>query len=175
MSAYVPAAKRRHSMTCGNSRGPVGSIKETVDGFVRRIDFEPGYDCLEYHGQNKHCHGRHGMSLRFMLMGEEGVTQFLMYATDWLPGSVDALGSTRSERSLHGVMGADLGHHWLRPTYSGEWSRGSCEYLHGARCFYDGSGLGAGPVLARFFDDGVDAVWEELALYYRSCAEGAAA
>lgn len=108
----------RTVMSCGNTRGGVASIKQNVEGFVRRIDFEPGYDCHTGYL----CvprHGRHGMNLRFLLATEEGAVQFLMYACDWLPGSLDSLGSTRSDLPKHGAMASDLGHHWSSPVYFG--------------------------------------------------------
>lgn len=159
-------------MNCdGAPRGPAASIKENAEnGFVRRIDFEPGYDHWTTPCSGRH--GRHGMQIRFLLMAEGGVTQFLMY-TDWTPGSVDGIGSMRGSGS--GTMAADLGHHWLSPVYEGEsLTHEACEYLHGAPCFYDGSGLNAGPVLTRFVDHGLDAVWAELETYHRECSEWAA-
>lgn len=166
---------RGHEMPCGNHRGPAASIKQAVDGFVRSVHFQPGYDCMTFHGDaaGRRCHGRHGMELRFFLTGEEGAVVFAMYASDWLPGSIDAIGSTRRGLPLVGAMAADLGHHWLRPCYEGETNNGPCDFLHGAECFYDGSGLNAEPVLARFFEHGLDAVWEDLEDYYRHCSENA--
>lgn len=164
-------------MTCGNTVGPAAGIQQNADnGFVRRVDFEPGYDCLEHHGDaiGRKCHGRHGMNMRFVLMGEEGAVQFLLYASDFLPGSTEH-GHTKRDKALMGVMAADLGHHWIRPTYEGESNNGACEYLHGAECFYDGSGLNAEDILVRFLSDGLDAVWEDLEDYYRRCARHAAA
>lgn len=162
-------------MTCGNTVGPSAGIQQNVEGFVRRINFEPGYDCIAHHGDAyARCHGRGGMRLRFLLTGEEGAVQFLMSCSDWLPGSLDSIGSTRRDKALFGVSGSDLGHHWTRPVYTGESVMdGECEYLHGAQCFYDGSGLNATGVLDRLLRDGLDGVWEELEEYYRYCSEGA--
>lgn len=157
---YVPAAERRREMSCGNLVGPSASIKENVEGFVRRIDFEPGYDCWTNGCSQRH--GRHGMNMRFLLIGEAGATQFLLY-TGWEPGKVHH-GTLRSDS---GAMAADLGYHWTRPLYDDHFTDGKpCEYLCGAQCFYDGSGLNAEPVFERFVLDGADAVWEELQAYY---------
>lgn len=169
-----------HEMTCGNIRYGASGIQQNVDGWVRRIEFEPGYDCIRdypkcWNTMGGGRHGRGGMRLRFLLGTEEGVVQFLMSASDWMPGSLDEIGSTRIDDAvkLFGAQAADLGHHWTRPVWDGEESNGPCEYLHGAECFYDGSGLNAGPVMARFFREGLDAVWQELEDYYRSCSESA--
>lgn len=165
---------RGHTMSCGNHRGPAASIKQVVDGFVRQVHMQPGYDCMNFHGDEagRKCHGRHGMEIRFFLIGEEGAVVFAMYASDWLPGSIE-YGHTSRSTPLFGAMAADLGHHWLRPVYEGETENGPCDFLHGAECFYDGSGLNAEPVMVRFFDHGMDAVWEDLEDYYRSCSKGA--
>src|SRR5579859_3026317 len=165
-------------MTCGNVRYPSSGIQQNVEGWVRHVDFEPGYDCMRDYPTCEQTmgggrHGRHGMSLRFLLATEEGVVQFLMYASDWLPGSVDQMGSTDRSLPLCGAMAADLGHHWTRPVWEGEEPNGPCGYLHGAPCFYDGSVLNAGPVLARFFREGLEGVWRELETYHRYCSEAA--
>jgi hypothetical protein len=167
----MPTVRPERTMTCGNVVGAVSGMKEVVDGWVRRIDFEPGYDCWTNPCPQRH--GQHGMNLRFILAGEEGAVQFLMYTGDWVPGAINDIGHLDRSRRLHGPMAADLGHHWLRPVWEGEESQDNCEYLMGAPCFYDGSGLNAGPVLARFFKDGADGVWAELEDYYRLCAEEA--
>jgi len=167
----LPAAERRLTMSCGNQRGPAGTIQQIVDGQVRRIDFEPGYDCIQVHGKEAgmRCHGRHGMNLRFLLIGDEGAVQFLVYALDWLPDST-VFGSTRDDLHKFGIMAADLGHHWRRPVYEDEEPRPTCEYLDGAACFYDGSSTNAAPVLDAFLCVGLDAVWENLTDYYAECS-----
>lgn len=164
----------RRKMTCGNTKGAVGTIKQNVEGFVRRIDFEPGHDCMQHHGDaaGRRCHGRHGMNLRFLLINEAGAVQFLMYASDWLPGSIEH-GSTRKDLPLCGVMAADLGYHWTHPTYDEQDGGGTCDYLEGAPCWYDGSGLNADPVLAHFLNDGLDAVWADLEEFHRELSESA--
>lgn len=166
------------TMTCGNVKFNPSGIKQNVDGWTRQVEFEPGYDCIDDYPKcwttmGSGRHGRHGMNLRFLLGTEEGVVQFLMVASDWLPGSLD-FGSTKDGVAKHGVMAADLGHHWTRPTYESQDGGDACEYLHGARCFYDGSGLNAGPVLERFLREGLDGVWQELEEYHRYCSEQAA-
>jgi hypothetical protein len=165
-------------MTCGNLRWPPSGIQQNVDGWVRRVEFEPGYDCIHDYPTCQRTmgggrHGRHGMQLRFLLGAEEGVVQFLMYASDWLPGSVDQMGYVSDALPKVGAMAADLGHHWMRPVYEGESGGDPCNYLHGAPCFYDGSGLNAGPIMDRFFREGLDAVWQELEEYHRYCSENA--
>lgn len=152
-----------------DDRGKPGRVKETINGFVRSVWFEPGYD----HWTNR-CgagHGRHGMQLRFVLQGEEGAVQFLMY-TDWVPGSVSSIGDVNSGGK---TMAADLGCHWIRPWYVGQerMTEGDCDYLPGGPCYYDGSGLNAGPVMALFFEQGPEAMWERLEQEYVEVAKEA--
>lgn len=158
------------TMSCGRERFGASAMRERVDGFMRVLWTEPGYDCWTQPCDVKH--GRHGMSLRFLLVAEEGATQFLMYTSDWLP-TFEPFGAQRGE-TFHGPMAACLGHHWTRPLYEGESGGDPCEYLHGAPCFYDGSGLNAEPVMKRFFVEGFDGVWDELEQYHRVCSENAA-
>lgn len=125
-----------------------------ADGFERAIVFEPGYNDPTPRG-----YGKHGMALRFLLRGPNGVTQFLMN-TGWVPG----------ERGVPVTLAAyyplafDLGYHARVPQYEGQGEYGGptpCEYL-GADCWYDGSGLNAEPVMDAFIREGEDAVWRSL-------------
>ena len=145
-------------------RAPIGAVVDKTsdpDGFIRSVHFEPGYVC-----DVPRMHGRHGMQLRFVLASEFGAVQFLLYLSDWLPGSVDVIGNIDGR---HGTMSADLGHHWPTPTYDGEIAAGACEYLAGAECFYDGSGLNAASVLSTLVTDGIEAMWDEMKTYWHHC------
>lgn len=126
----------------------------------REILFEPG------------CHG---LSMRWLLHGDQGTIQFLVY-TSWLPswvkpGAFGLTVDTHSER-LFGPMGADLGHHWDTPAYEGESQMPSCDVRPGGACFYDGSGLAADDLLGVLLTEGHEAVWERMgAEYARLAAE----
>lgn len=156
------------SSTDCHHRAPIGAVIDTTsdpDGFVRSVYFEPGFVCPV-----PRLHGRHGMQLRFTLGTHEGVTQLVLSLSDWLPNSVGLLGDIAGK---HGTMSADLGHHWPAPTYEGEHRHETCEYLSGGSCWYDGSGLNAGPVLHTLVTDGIDAMWAELRGYWEQCNESA--
>jgi hypothetical protein len=175
MSDHLPGNARQ--MTCGNVRFGPSSIKQNVDGWTRIFEVSPGYDCINdypscWNTMGGGRHGRHGMDFKFLLGAEEGVVNFTFFASDLLPGSLH-YGSTRDGVAKLGVMAADLGHHWTRPTWEGEERHGPCDYLHGADCYYDGSGLNAADVLDRFLREGMDAVWQELEAYHSLCSEGA--
>jgi hypothetical protein len=144
---------------------------------TREIRCEPGYDYRETDldkpsGQRRGCHG---MNMRWLLHGEHGTVQFVIY-TGWLPSWVvddgDPFGPRVDDRRARGTgpMAADLGHHWDTPTYPGEdGPRSDCHLRPSGRCFYDGSGLNAEPVFAKLLTGGHDAVWAALEEYYAQC------
>lgn len=116
----------------------------------RAVIFQPGYRT------DRASYGRHGMEVKWLLRGPKGVTQFLVM-TGWEPG----LG--RDEHEVRAPMGADLGYHALHRQYEGAPDGDACEYLGGRVCFYDGSGLAADKLLARFLIEGEDVIWRTLA------------
>ena len=149
----------------------------------REIRFEPGYDYTEEDakGPPGKARGVHGLQIRWLLKGEDGTVQFLLY-TDWLPTDVEAgpwgpifsrrKREERAQRSpsmLAGMfpMCADLGYHWRWPTYEDQAFHGECDALKGGGdCYYDGSGMAAEKVGALMVVGGSDAVWTHLQDYY---------
>lgn len=130
-------------------------------------------------------YGRSSMRLRWLLHGNLGTIQFVMY-TGWLPEHVDTraqfgprVDTSRPLPCRDGVrpiqpdpMASDLGFHWRAPV---SWmtegdARSDCDLFGGAPCFYDGSGLNAEPVMAALFTDGDEAVWSMMADYYADLA-----
>lgn len=103
--------------------------------FERIVQFNPGYNYL--HETGPRARGQHGMEIRFVLLGPEGASQFLMF-TGWTPlGEVDKditfengyqttpvhidtdnwrsatiLGMGHQFGTVSPPMGADLGFHW---------------------------------------------------------------
>lgn len=161
--------------------------------FRRQVHFEKGYNYLHETGHSRR--GQHGMQIRFLLIGPEGATQFLMF-TGWTPlGEVDA--DRKHHEPVHidkeglrvsnfgtgdyyyGLVrapsGFDLGYHWLHPTYAGQEDYGPCRFLNSQTCYYDGSGLKADEVLLDFMSNGESAVWRHLVKRYRRSSEEAAA
>lgn len=157
--------------------------------FRRRIDFEKGYNYLHETGPKRR--GQHGMGIRFLLVGPQGASQFLMN-TSWTPlGEVDEdktfengyhrepvhIDHWRQETYgrfgyIRPPSGFDLGYHWRRPLWEGqeEYAR-PCPYLDGDLCYYDGSGLAGDEVLRDFIAEGERAVWRHLVKRYRWCIE----
>jgi hypothetical protein len=146
----------------GVHRGATGEIRQEVDGFTRIVAFEPGYNDPQRGPQR---FGRHGMQLRFVLLGPLGATQFLLY-TPWIPDTFDVLDSIDGGLT----MPADFGYHWSTPQYEDQGTY-ECEYLEGGKCYYDGSGLAAGHVFHVLVEDGIDALWALLRARYDELAK----
>jgi len=152
-----------------------------MTGFEQRVLFEPGYNYLHETGPTRR--GQHGMDLRFLLIGELGATQFLMF-TNWAPlGPVDTgsrepchIDYTVSDpwgRGSFGVvrppMAVDVGYHWWTPIYDGDYPM-KCQLAPDGQCYYDGSGTTADHVLRAFIERGDAAVWEALREMYAKTA-----
>jgi len=132
----------------------------------RVIEFEPGFD--KRNPDPTKNYGIHGMQIRFVVKGELGATQFLLY-TDWFPEQVQK----EHFDSGYGFpffqlqpMGADVGYHSPTPFYSDQYKTEECPYLDGKTCYYDGSGLRAEELTKKFLEFGDDVVWDELEQYY---------
>lgn len=134
----------------------------------KSVEFIPAYDKRNL--DPKKNYGIHGVSLRFVLKGEKGAVQFVVYTNWQLPhvqAEFDSEPLNQFPYMFHKPMPADLGYHSYIPHYNGQTiSRESCEYLDGEPCYYDGSGLNAEPVFDVLLKEGDKGVWRELTKYY---------
>lgn len=153
-----------------------------VGNMERRIRFDVGYNHMEF---PQDCggggHGVHGMTLCFLLIGPHGAVQWKVNLPNWFPGNVNIIDTVQSVGPFSAVpadsrigdgLPTDLGHHWPKEQYEGE-QRFDCDLLPEGYCYYDGSGLNAGPVLRAFLDYGPMAVWAALGRYYHELHEQA--
>jgi hypothetical protein len=132
----------------------------------RIIKFRPAYD--KRHTDPKRNYGIHGVELLFLLKGEEGAVQFVLYTNWHLPHVQKELELKSSHIHCH-PMPADLGFHSPKPMYEGQTSlTEDCEYLDGKPCFYDGSTMNAERVFNVLLEKGDEGVWSELESYYKS-------
>ena len=96
--------------------------------FERIVRFERGYDCIKFECVNglKSCkpgsggsHGAHGLQIRFVLKGDEGAIQFLLF-TGLLPKTVEStfqpFGGWCDREPF---IPCDLGYHSKKPRYDG--------------------------------------------------------
>ena len=136
----------------------------------REVRFEPGFDRRT--GDTRTNHGIHGMQIRFLLVGEKGAAQFLLF-TNWLPESTaQEYADSRSYYQWQAYL-ADIGYHARVPQYAeDEPFSENCPVI-GGRCYYEGSSLRAWPVYWAMTREGDAAVWRALAeVYARISAAG---
>lgn len=132
----------------------------------RRIEFEPAYD-------KRPTYGIHGVTLRFLLIGDAGAVQFVVYTKWQLPHVTEEhkrryyAPSGDDPHWMERPLPADLGYHARMPHYEGQSSMGACSILGGAECYYDGSRLNAEPVFKRLLAEGDAGVWDALEKYYK--------
>ena len=138
------------------------------DVLQRSVEFSPAFDKRDPNPLKNY--GIHGVEMRFVLKGERGAVQFLVYTNWHLPHVMQELAAKR-----HGAdallsfapMGADVGYHSPSPQYEGQSLMSeSCDYLDGKPCYYDGSGLAAETLLSRLIAEGDEAVWSTLEARY---------
>lgn len=120
-------------------------------------------------------YGIHGMEIRFVLKGEKGATQFLVYTNMHLPHVSKELfekqrGNPGEKYNRFDPMGADIGYHAIEPQYEGQESR-ECDLLPNGRCYCNGSSLQADEFMPTFLAGGSDAVWEMLEQRYNEWLE----
>lgn len=134
----------------------------------RKINFRPAFD--KRHPDPKKNYGIHGMEIAFLLVGELGATQFVLYTAWHLP-------HVRREaeawpRWMLEPKGYDIGYHSPKPMYEGQTAmgeEGDCQYVPaGCKCYYDGSSLMAEPVMETLIAEGDEAVWKRLEQDYTS-------
>lgn len=145
---------------------------EKTEKFTRKLEIIPAFD--KRHTDPNKNYGVHGMELRFVLMGEKGATQFVVYTGLQLPHVRKENLSRHDIRSfelLTRPMGADIGYHSPVQHHDFQSPMENCPYLDGKTCYYDGSGLQADALLPIFLEKGEDAVWEMLEERYVSLFE----
>lgn len=131
----------------------------------RIVECSPAFD--KRHSDPSKNYGIGSMTIRFVLKGPEGATQF-MIGTDWyLPHVQSELRHKEAFEREVKPMGWDIGYHARTPQYDSQSPmEGPCDYLAGGSCYYDGSGLAAEDFVPCFLEGGSDAVWAMLTERY---------
>jgi hypothetical protein len=132
----------------------------------REITFNPAWD--ERNPDPGKDYGIHGVDMRFILIGDKGAVQFVLYTNWHLPHVMEEFEAKRDLRyNFFAPMPADIGYHSLKPMYdSQDVMKENCEYLGGQPCYYDGSGLWAVEYFETLVTEGGEALWEKLERYY---------
>jgi hypothetical protein len=134
--------------------------------FERIVQVQAPYD-RRHPDPKKNC-GIHGMTLRFILKGKKGATQFVFYTAQHLRHVADELYARGGNQynPFHG-MGADIGYHAYKPLHAGqEVSFEECDIL-GCPCYYDGTSRGAMEFEEEFLRGGDAVVWPMLEARYK--------
>lgn len=169
-----------------------GSGRLTVDRtifqrpeFTRIVTFTPAFDKRD--PDPKKNFGIHGVELRMVLKGPEGAIQFVVFTGwHWLTnthgpmaadfgyharkpqyeGHLPIGGTAFNYEKMIEIGTTDHPLQFPERVETGTFT--PCEYLDGAPCYYDGSGLYAEKVFQRMIREGDDAVWQELEQAYAS-------
>lgn len=132
--------------------------------FERLVQMSGAYD--KRNPDPKKNYGIHGMDLRFVLKGDKGATQFVVYTSMHLPHVAEEMWRRGGEYNPFKPMGADIGYHAKVPQYSDQpIAQHECEYV-GGPCYYDGTSLGADEFMPEFLEGGSEAVWNMLERRY---------
>lgn len=138
-----------------------------IETYEKIINFEPGYDYIYGIPKKDDRYGRHGMNIRFVLIGEKGAVQFLMF-TNWLPMVKKVEGRYEPTFNFPDMtpMAVDIGYHSPKPMYKGQKKIKECSYIKGG-CYYDGSGIASEEYMATLINKGQDALWKKMKRYYK--------
>ncbi|MBU0598989.1 hypothetical protein KKF61_08465 [Patescibacteria group bacterium] len=134
------------------------------------IEFEPAYD--KRHADPAKNYGIHGVSVRFVLMGDEGATQFLLFSGWMLQNVHEEFYARMRDGDAHAghvwaPMGVDVGYHSPKPLYEDQLEiADDCPYVQDGHCYYDGTSTGGDDLFWRFVAEGVGVVWAELLDWY---------
>lgn len=96
--------------------------------------------------------------VEFFLHGQQGTVQFV-FMTDLAEG-LEALSVTPS-------WSMDVGYHWDKKRYKGQYKMKSCTVREQGYCFYDGSSLVASEWFKILREQGSDAIWPLMEQYYK--------
>ncbi len=109
-------------------------------------------------------YGVGSLTIRMVLKGKEGATQFVFSTGMYLPKTYDywhVRGIDAKQEPQY--TGYDVGYHSHKPMFDGHTSfTNSCEYLDGKKCYYDGSVLRAEKWMNIFLQEGEEAIWKML-------------
>lgn len=134
----------------------------------KEITFKPAFD--KRNSDASKDYGIHGCDLKFILQGNEGAVQFVVYTNWLLKKNQEELDKTIRYPYPHLMchpMPADLGYHSPTPHYEDQEPL-DCDLLPNKKCYYDGSTFNAEPIYEILTTEGSEGVWKKLEEYYNS-------
>lgn len=137
------------------------------------IEINPAYD--KRNPKPSKNYGVHGVDIRFILIGDKGATQFVLYTNWYLPHVTQEflnkpILSKQDIKLFFLPMPADLGYHSKVPFYDDHLHTEDCPYT-GGDCYYDGSTMAADRIYNVLLEEGADGVWKELEKHYKEIFE----
>lgn len=136
----------------------------------RIVEFTPAFDKRD--PDPKKNYGVHGVDLRFVVKGDAGAVQFLIFTNWYLPHVHESIVNRKYHHAtdldnLFSPVPAGISYHSKLPRDpEQEPSTEACEYCDGQPCYFDGSILNAEKVFSLLVEKGDEAVWEFLEEYY---------
>ena len=143
-----------------------------MKNFHQSVTFKPAYD--RRNSDPKKNYGIHGVEIRFVLKGDKGAVQFLLYTNWHLPHVQEELDTKIDNKYPHfscHPLPADLGYHSPTPRYEEQVKMDNCDLLEQGYCYYDGSGLNAESVYQQLLTEGDTGVWTKLEEFYKEIFE----
>lgn len=121
-------------------------------------------------------YGVHGVEMIWALKGPAGAVTFMVF-TNWMLSDLHGSGEYMTPRrrqhgdSLCAPMAAGFDHHSAYPLWPeyediNNPSQEHCDFLDGRPCWFDGSVLNAGSLMALLYMEGGEAVWQRMERQY---------
>ena len=126
--------------------------------FNRTITFHPAFD--RRHSDPTQDQGINSVELRFVLRGELGAVEFMLFTNWFLPHVRAQLGGEFCKPGP-----CELVFHGRRPE-DGDYA-GACLYLDSQICYVSRQFTAADPILGRLLEEGDQGVWAALEAHYR--------
>lgn len=99
--------------------------------------------------------------VEFLLHGQQGTIQFVfMLNLDEEAG-----------KSSYPNYSLDVGYHWDKKFYKGQYKSDKCEFRERGTCRYDGSGLRAMEWMKILREKGSEAIWPLMEQYYKELCQ----
>jgi hypothetical protein len=166
-----------------NEKNPADDIERTEpfdqNGLEAWTERRPPFDCILGFCRALGCpggpdlggasHGRGAARYRWVLRGEGLAVQWLWFADEHMPETVEHLNATMGDSWRAGLypMAVDLGYHAATPMHADQEPMGQeCDLLGLPSCYYGGSSLAADPGVELLGTDGEQAVWAWLEDYW---------
>ena len=135
----------------------------------RIFEVDPAFD--KRNSDPEKDRGIHGSTMRFIVKGNEGAVQFVIY-TNWhllhvQKELIESCQTSINKFCLLQPMPIDIGYHSPKPMYDEQICiKKSCKYIDEKPCYYSGSMLNSEKYFNIMVSEGSEKLWESLEEYY---------